>query len=46
MMENSAGRTLGEIGFYVAVAALLILFFIKKYRQARNAEKDKTDHQP
>jgi hypothetical protein len=44
-MENAPGRLIGEIAFYVAVAALLVLFFIKKYRQARNAEKDKSDHQ-
>jgi hypothetical protein len=43
-MEDAPGRTIGEIAFYVAVAALLVLFFVKKYRQARNAEKDKMNN--
>ena len=39
-MEDSSGRLIGEIAFYVAIGVLIALFLIKKYRQARTAEKD------
>lgn len=29
-----------EIIFYLALTALVVLFLVKKYRQARNAEKE------
>ncbi len=45
-MESNAGRVIAEIAFYVAIAVLLVLFFVKKYRQAKNVEKDNLNNKP
>jgi len=40
-MNGSILSTLGEVAFYVAVAALLIIFFFKKKKQIKTINEDK-----
>ena len=42
-MDKTSGITFVEIAFYVALAALLALFFVKKYKQVRTSEKERLD---
>jgi hypothetical protein len=39
-MDSLTGSRLVEIAFYAAVVVLLALFFVKKYKQIKNTEKD------
>lgn len=39
-MENTSARLMGEIAFYVAMAVLIIMFGVKKYRQLKNTQND------
>lgn len=45
-MDIISKSPVAEIVFYVAIAALLVLFFVKKYRQARTAEKENPNNKP
>lgn len=39
-MEDPGKQLLWEIAFYAALGMLVVLFLVKKYRQARAAEKN------
>jgi len=44
-MENSTGVFFGKIGFYLALAALVVLLIIKKRKQIKNSQKNYNDEQ-
>jgi hypothetical protein len=39
-MDNSVWKTIGEVAFYLAIAVLLALFFVKKRKQIDTAHKE------
>jgi hypothetical protein len=45
-MDSLTGSTIAEIAFYTALAVLLGLFLVKKFRQVRNAEKENLGNKP
>jgi hypothetical protein len=50
-MESSTGILLGKIGFYLALAALVIILIIKKRKQIKGSQntyiqKNKNKHKP